>query len=53
MAAERNEEDVASANLANESGNDSLLLSISDKFEHASEWIVDSVCSFHMCPNKE
>ncbi len=52
-AAESNEEDVADANLAYESGDDFLLVSTSDKSKLTSEWILDSGCSFHMCPNKE
>ncbi|MFQ6629238.1 hypothetical protein Gotur_007603, partial [Gossypium turneri] len=48
-----NEEDVASANLVDESGNDFLLVSTSDNFELTFEWILDSECSFHMNPNKE
>ncbi|MFQ6653912.1 hypothetical protein Gotur_025093, partial [Gossypium turneri] len=52
-AAESNEEDVASANLANESGDDFLLVPTSDNSKLMSEWILDSGCSFHMCPNRE
>ncbi len=52
-AAESNEEDVAGANLADESGDDFLLVSTSDNSKLTSEWILDSGCSFHMCPNRE
>ncbi|MFQ6644918.1 hypothetical protein Gotur_019273, partial [Gossypium turneri] len=40
-AAESNEEDVASANLANESGDGFLLVSTSDNSKLTSEWILD------------
>ncbi|KAG8489413.1 hypothetical protein CXB51_017856 [Gossypium anomalum] len=52
-AAESNEEDVAGANLADENGDDFLLVSTSDNTKLTSEWILDSGCSFHMCPNRE
>ncbi|KAG8479118.1 hypothetical protein CXB51_029811 [Gossypium anomalum] len=52
-AAESNEEDVAGANLANESSDDFLLVSMSNNSKLTSEWILDSRCSFHMCPNRE
>ncbi|KAK5825428.1 hypothetical protein PVK06_020262 [Gossypium arboreum] len=52
-AAESNEEDVAGANLANESGDDFLFVSTNDNSELTSEWILDSGFSFHMCPNRE
>ncbi|KAK5812564.1 hypothetical protein PVK06_027999 [Gossypium arboreum] len=52
-AAESNEEDVAGANLADENGDNFLLMSISDNTKLTSEWILDSGCSFHMCPNRE
>ncbi|MFQ6623924.1 hypothetical protein Gotur_004376, partial [Gossypium turneri] len=52
-AAESNEEDVASANLADESGDDFLLVSTSDNSKLTSDWILYSGCSFHMCPNRE
>ncbi|KAG8472618.1 hypothetical protein CXB51_034307 [Gossypium anomalum] len=52
-AAESNKEDVASANLADENGDDFLLVSTSDNSKLTSEWILDSGCSFHMCPNRE
>ncbi|KAG8478932.1 hypothetical protein CXB51_028947 [Gossypium anomalum] len=52
-AAEGNEEDVAGANLADENGDDFLLVSTSDNSKLTSEWILDSGCSFHMCPNRE
>ncbi|MFQ6666878.1 hypothetical protein Gotur_033080, partial [Gossypium turneri] len=52
-AAESNKEDVTGANLIDESGNDFLLLSMSDNSKFTSEWILDSRCSFHMCPNRE
>ncbi|KAG8485099.1 hypothetical protein CXB51_021018 [Gossypium anomalum] len=52
-AAERNEEDVTGANLANKNGDDFLLVSTSDNTKFTSEWILDSGCSFHMCPNRE
>ncbi|KAG8492272.1 hypothetical protein CXB51_009917 [Gossypium anomalum] len=51
--AESNEKDVAGANLANESGVDFLLVSTNDNSKLTSEWILDSGCSFHMCPNRE
>ncbi|KAG8480529.1 hypothetical protein CXB51_024593 [Gossypium anomalum] len=51
--AESNEEDVAGANLANENGDDFLIVSTSDNSELTSEWILDLGCSFHMCPNRE
>ncbi|KAG8483965.1 hypothetical protein CXB51_023199 [Gossypium anomalum] len=46
-------EDVAGANLADENGDDFLLVSTSDNTKLTSEWILDSGCSFHMCPNRE
>ncbi|KAG8499172.1 hypothetical protein CXB51_005605 [Gossypium anomalum] len=52
-AAENNEEDVAGANLADETGDDFLLVSTSDNSKLTSEWIPGSGCSFHMCPNRE
>ncbi|MFQ6650255.1 hypothetical protein Gotur_023570, partial [Gossypium turneri] len=52
-ATESNEEDVIGANLANESNNDFLLVSTSNSSELTFEWILDSGCSFHMCPNRE
>ncbi|KAG8499139.1 hypothetical protein CXB51_005544 [Gossypium anomalum] len=52
-AAESNEEDVTGANLADENGDDFLLVSTSDNIKLTSEWILDSGCSFHMCPNRE
>ncbi|KAG8498873.1 hypothetical protein CXB51_005276 [Gossypium anomalum] len=51
--AESNEEDVAGANMADENGDDFLLVSTSDNSKLASEWVLDSRCSFHMCPNRE
>ncbi|MFQ6644687.1 hypothetical protein Gotur_019156, partial [Gossypium turneri] len=51
--AESNEDDVAAANLADESGDDFLLVSTSDNSKLTSEWILDSGCSFHMCLNRE
>ncbi|MFQ6669274.1 hypothetical protein Gotur_034594, partial [Gossypium turneri] len=53
IAAESNEEDVASANLTDESCDDFFLVSMSDNSKLTSEWVLDSRCSFHMCPNKE
>ncbi|KAG8503416.1 hypothetical protein CXB51_001387 [Gossypium anomalum] len=53
LAAESNEEDVAGANLADENGNDFLLVSTSDNSKLTSNWILDSGCSFHMCPKRE
>ncbi|KAH1073401.1 hypothetical protein J1N35_025729 [Gossypium stocksii] len=52
-AAKRNEENVAGANLANESSDDFLLMSTSDNSKLTFEWILDSRCSFHMCSNRE
>ncbi|KAG8473853.1 hypothetical protein CXB51_035848 [Gossypium anomalum] len=52
-SAESNEEDVAGANLADENGNDFLLVSTSDNTKLTSKWILDSGCSFHMCPNRK
>ncbi|KAG8500910.1 hypothetical protein CXB51_002999 [Gossypium anomalum] len=52
-AAESNEEDVAGANLADENGDDFLLVSTNDNSKLTSEWILDLGCSFHMCPNRE
>ncbi|MFQ6666256.1 hypothetical protein Gotur_032680 [Gossypium turneri] len=52
-AAESNEEDVAGASLVDESGDDFLLVSMSDNSKLTSEWILDSRCSFRMCPNRE
>ncbi|KAG8472883.1 hypothetical protein CXB51_034847 [Gossypium anomalum] len=52
-ATESNKEDVAGANLADENGDDFLLVSTSDNTKLTSEWILDSGCSFHMCPNRE
>ncbi|KAG8472907.1 hypothetical protein CXB51_034792 [Gossypium anomalum] len=40
-------------NEADENGDDFLLVSTSDNSKHTSEWILDSGCSFHMCPNRE
>ncbi|MFQ6652427.1 hypothetical protein Gotur_024300, partial [Gossypium turneri] len=52
-AIESNEEDLAGANLADESGDDFLLVSMSHNSKLTSEWILHSGCSFHMCPNRE
>ncbi|MFQ6648202.1 hypothetical protein Gotur_021179, partial [Gossypium turneri] len=52
-AAESNEEDAAGANLADESSDDFLLVSTSDNSKLTSKWILDSGCSFHMCPNRK
>ncbi|KAG8498862.1 hypothetical protein CXB51_005663 [Gossypium anomalum] len=52
-AAKSNKKDVAGANLADENGDDFLLVSTSDNTKLTSEWILDSGCSFHMCPNRE
>ncbi|KAG8474630.1 hypothetical protein CXB51_031256 [Gossypium anomalum] len=52
-AAESNEKDLAGANLVDESGDDFLLVSTSDNSKFTSEWILDSGCPFHMCPNRE
>ncbi|KAG8491303.1 hypothetical protein CXB51_014552 [Gossypium anomalum] len=52
-ATESNEEDLFGANLANENGDGFLLVSTSDNTKLTSEWILDSGCSFHMCPNRE
>ncbi|MFQ6651712.1 hypothetical protein Gotur_023923, partial [Gossypium turneri] len=43
-ATKSNEEDVAGANLAYESGDDFLLVSTSDNSNLTSEWILDSRC---------
>ncbi|MBA0620230.1 hypothetical protein Godav_005987 [Gossypium davidsonii] len=50
---EDSKEDVAGANLAEESGDDFLFVSTSDSSELTSKCILDSGCSFHMCPNRE
>ncbi|KAG8479124.1 hypothetical protein CXB51_029837 [Gossypium anomalum] len=50
---DKSEKDVAGANLADENGDDFLLVSTSDNSKLTSEWILDSGCSFYMCPNKE
>ncbi|MFQ6647441.1 hypothetical protein Gotur_021616, partial [Gossypium turneri] len=52
-AVESNEEDVAGANLVDECSDDFLLVSTSNNSKLTSEWILDSGCSFHMCPNRE
>ncbi|MFQ6656019.1 hypothetical protein Gotur_026302, partial [Gossypium turneri] len=52
-AIESNKEDVAGANLADESGDNFLLVSTSDNSKFTSKWILDSGCYFHMCPNRE
>ncbi|KAK5811744.1 hypothetical protein PVK06_027110 [Gossypium arboreum] len=52
-AAESNGEDIAGANLAEESGDDFLLVSTSDSSKFMSKWILDLGCCFHMCPNRE
>ncbi|KAG8486050.1 hypothetical protein CXB51_019370 [Gossypium anomalum] len=52
-AAESNEEEVAGTNLADENGDDFLLVSTNKNSKLMSEWILDSGCSFHMCPNRE
>ncbi|MFQ6661892.1 hypothetical protein Gotur_029900, partial [Gossypium turneri] len=52
-AAESNKKDVAGANLVNESGENFLLVSTSDKSKLTPKWILDSGCSFHMCHNIE
>ncbi|KAG8498078.1 hypothetical protein CXB51_007410 [Gossypium anomalum] len=43
-AADSNEEDVAGANLADENGDDFLLVSTSDNSKLTSEWILDLGC---------
>ncbi|KAH1090833.1 hypothetical protein J1N35_018090 [Gossypium stocksii] len=52
-ATKSNEKDVASVNLADENGNDFLLVSTSESSELTSEWILELGCSFHMCPNRK
>ncbi|MFQ6655586.1 hypothetical protein Gotur_026081, partial [Gossypium turneri] len=52
-AVESNEEDIIGANLADKNGDDFLLVSTSDNSKLTSEWILDSGCSFHRCPNRE
>ncbi|KAG8488335.1 hypothetical protein CXB51_016384 [Gossypium anomalum] len=51
--ADSNEKYIVGANLADKSGDDFLLVSTSDNSKLTSEWILDSGCSFHMCPNRE
>ncbi|MBA0767540.1 hypothetical protein Gotri_016413 [Gossypium trilobum] len=48
-----NDKDVVGANLVNESDDNFLLVLTSDNSKFSFEWILDSGCSFHMCPNKE
>ncbi|KAG8474865.1 hypothetical protein CXB51_031592 [Gossypium anomalum] len=50
---ESNEEDVAGANLADENGDNFLLVSTSDNSKLTFQWVLDSGCSFHMCLNRE
>ncbi|KAG8499485.1 hypothetical protein CXB51_005959 [Gossypium anomalum] len=52
-AIESNEEDVVGPNLVDENGDDFLLVSTSDNTKLTSERILDSGCSFHICPNRE
>ncbi|MBA0877203.1 hypothetical protein Goshw_025025 [Gossypium schwendimanii] len=46
-----NEEDLAGVNLADDKGDDFLLVSTSENFELTSEWILDLRCSFHIFSN--
>ncbi|KAH1047028.1 hypothetical protein J1N35_037812 [Gossypium stocksii] len=52
MAAESNKKDFVGANLANDKGDNFLLVSTSESFELTFEKILDSECSIHICPNK-
>ncbi|MFQ6661943.1 hypothetical protein Gotur_029941, partial [Gossypium turneri] len=42
LAAESNDEDVAGVNLVDESGDDFLLVSMSNNSKLTSEWVLDS-----------
>lgn len=50
---ESNERAVANASVAEDQGDDWLLVPIIKRFELMSMWILDSKFSFHMCPNKD
>ncbi|MFQ6620309.1 hypothetical protein Gotur_000837 [Gossypium turneri] len=52
-AVKSNEEDFVGSNLANDKGDDFLLVPTSESSKLTSEWILDSRCSFHMCPNRD
>ncbi|KAK5842432.1 hypothetical protein PVK06_004786 [Gossypium arboreum] len=52
-AAKSNEEDLVGANLANDKGDDFLLVSTNESSKLTLEWIMDSGYSFHMCPNSD
>ena len=42
----------SNANVVQEGNEDNLTLTVSLSITHADEWILDSGCSYHMCPNK-
>ncbi|KAH1072871.1 hypothetical protein J1N35_025199 [Gossypium stocksii] len=50
--AESNEDEVVNANTTKDKEDDLLLVSTNEMSKFTSRWILDSGCSFHMCPNK-
>lgn len=48
-----NERTIADASVAENKGDDLLLVSIVERSKLISGWIMDSGCSYHMCPNKD
>jgi len=42
------------ASVAEDDGSDHTVLSVSDSVDYSHDaWILDSGCSYHMCPNKD
>ncbi|MBA0728913.1 hypothetical protein Golax_023225 [Gossypium laxum] len=52
-ATERNKNEVADANMAEDKGDNLLLVTMSERFKSMSEWILDSWWSFHIFPNRD
>ncbi|MBA0646649.1 hypothetical protein Goklo_014598, partial [Gossypium klotzschianum] len=52
-ATESNEEELTDTNLADYNGDDWLLVFMTKMSKFTSKWILDSGCSFHLCPNMD
>lgn len=50
---QKNKPGEANANTVEEDSDGSVLLVSSDALKSKGDWIMDSACSFHMCPNKD
>ena len=48
------DKDKSDANIGHDGDDDSEFnLTVSSLVCHSDEWILDSGCTYHMCPNKE